>query len=172
MMQITKIILILIPIIVPCDNSVTKELDIKCIKKSVLSKMYCNNLVRYVENFKLWKKRKRLTSMFDELKIRIKRRAMDYEYVLDVKSTPVARGELRSSSDILVTFKRNWPLALWRRYLFTDDYLLLINPHWLKFGPPEPAMQYLLGGLYVTMAVVGCSGNAVVIIMYFRQVYL
>ncbi|XP_022114135.2 opsin, ultraviolet-sensitive [Pieris rapae] len=168
MMQITKIILILIPIIVPCDNSVTNELDIKCVKKSVLTKVYCTNLVRYVDNFKLWKKRKRLTSIFDELKIRIKRRAMDYEYVLDVKSTPVARGDLGSSSDILVTFKRNWPLALWRRYLFTDDYLLLINPHWLKFGPPEPGMQYLLGGLYVTMAVVGCSGNAVVIIMYFR----
>ncbi|XP_045494078.1 opsin, ultraviolet-sensitive-like isoform X1 [Colias croceus] len=168
-MQITKIFLIIIPIIVPCDNTHTEELD-SVNKKSVLYlNRHCyNDLLRCVENFKLWKKRKRLIRMFDELKVRIKRRAMDHEFVLDVKSTPVARGEPVSDSDTLVAFKEQWPLQFWRRFLFTDDYLLLINQHWLSFPPPDPSIQYVLGGLYVTMAVVGCSGNAVVIIMYFR----
>ncbi|CAK1545840.1 unnamed protein product [Leptosia nina] len=148
MVQMAKIILIIIPIIVPCDNTLT-ELDVKSVNKnkSVVNKICHSGIVRCVENYKLWKKRKRLSSMFDELRIRIKRRAMDYEYLLDVQSTPVARIDLPRDSDVLVTFKKKWPIFMWRKYLFKDDYLLLINPHWLKFNPPEPAMHYLLGGL-------------------------
>ncbi|CAH0407437.1 unnamed protein product [Chilo suppressalis] len=70
---------------------------------------------------------------------------------------------------LVARFKLQWPVKLWKEYgLYTDDYLTLINSHWLRFPPPDPGVNYLLGGLYVVMMVVGCSGNTLVLYMYIK----
>uniref|UniRef100_A0AAU8BC23 Opsin n=1 Tax=Conopomorpha sinensis TaxID=940481 RepID=A0AAU8BC23_9NEOP len=96
------------------------------------------------ENMKLWKRRRRLSRA--------------------VESGTPAHGHV----SLVARFKEQWPIGAWKRYMFTDDYTLLINPHWLKFSPPPAAVNYFLGGLYVVMMLVGCTGNALVLIMYIR----
>lgn len=74
---------------------------------------------------------------------------------------------------LIARFKQQWPVAQWKQYrLYSDEYLTLINPHWLRFAPPAPAVNYALGALYVLMMLVGCTGNALVLFMYFKLVIL
>lgn len=71
--------------------------------------------------------------------------------------------------ELLETFKRQWPLQRWREYgLFTDDYVNLINEHWLRFPPPSPAVQRAIGSVYLLFSTIGCWGNLTVLFMYFR----
>lgn len=71
--------------------------------------------------------------------------------------------------ELLAEFKRQWPVEQWREYgLFADDYLNLINEHWLQFSPPSVAVQKTLGGTYLLFATVGCWGNVIVLFMYFK----
>ncbi|VVD02888.1 unnamed protein product [Leptidea sinapis] len=129
-----------------------------CWGNAVVLFMYFN--VVCLENIKLWKRRKRLNRMFDELKVSLKRKPM--EYVFDLMSTSVnIESKPQNESDLIARFKERWPIHLWRRFLFMDEFLVCINEHWLGFPPPDPEYYYILGGLYVVMAVIGCSGNAV-----------
>lgn len=74
---------------------------------------------------------------------------------------------------VVARFKQQWPVRQWAQYgLYTDDYLTLINSHWLYFAPPDPKIHYALGGLYIVMMVVGCSGNALVLVMYLKLVII
>lgn len=99
-----------------------------------------------------------------------------YSYVNDVEKTIVRRSaegqfkfsDLSDNSSLVKSFKQRWPVVNWRKWLFTDDYLLLINQHWLQYPPPDPLNQYALGALYVVVMTVGCTGNAVVLLMYIK----
>ncbi|KAJ2951918.1 hypothetical protein O0L34_g4171 [Tuta absoluta] len=73
--------------------------------------------------------------------------------------------------ELVAKFKQLWPVEQWGRWgYFSEDYLELINVHWLQFPPPNPALQKTLGGLYLFFSTVGCWGNVIVLFMYFRQV--
>lgn len=78
--------------------------------------------------------------------------------------------DFSSNHSVLVArFKESWPIQRWRYYgLFTDDYLDILNEHWLQFPPPSEASQRALGGFYIIFVTIGLCGNLVVIIMYFR----
>lgn len=70
---------------------------------------------------------------------------------------------------LLAKFKQNWPVSLWTQYgFFSDDYLDLINEHWLQFPPPSESLQKFLGGFYVMFSTIGCWGNIIVLLMYLR----
>nr|BAQ54697.1 opsin, rhodopsin-7 like [Sympetrum frequens] len=66
-------------------------------------------------------------------------------------------------------FQSLWPTDWWKSHgLYNDDYLLLINSHWLGFPPPRPSSHYILAVLYTVVMVVGVSGNLLVIFMFCR----
>lgn len=70
---------------------------------------------------------------------------------------------------LIENFKRIWPVSGWREYgFFSDDYLDLINEHWLQFPPPSASSQKILGGFYVMFTTIGCWGNIIVLLMYLR----
>lgn len=69
--------------------------------------------------------------------------------------------------EMFTKFKSQWPVKRWHEYgLFTDEYLTLINEHWLQFPPPSETLQKTLGGCYLFFATVGCWGNIIVLFMY------
>lgn len=119
---------------------------------------------RRSDSLKQWKRRRKCCRFVYTLekndKLVVKRSA---EGTVEFKMS-----ELSEDSSLVKNFKRRWPVVNWRKWLFTDDYLLLINRHWLQFSPPNPLIQYALGALYVIMATVGCSGNAIVLLMYIK----
>lgn len=118
-----------------------------------------------------WKKRRRmhvikLPKKTDKLR---SKRDMETDNDTEYWSKDFVRPT--SGASLVAKFKQQWPVKLWRRYgLYSDDYLTLINSHWLRFPPPDPAINYALGGLYIAMMLVGTSGNALVLFMYFRLV--
>lgn len=64
-----------------------------------------------------------------------------------------------------------YPIAMWKDHgFYTDDYIKLINGHWLKFAPPSSTAHYVLGTLYTVIMVFGCFGNSLVIFMYIKSV--
>lgn len=70
---------------------------------------------------------------------------------------------------LVAKFKRLWPVNKWEQQgFFSNDYLNLINEHWLQFPPPSETLQKTLGGLYILFTTVGCWGNVIVLIMYLR----
>lgn len=74
-------------------------------------------------------------------------------------------------NNLIENFKEKWPVNIWReRGFYTDDYLKLINPHWLQFPPPRPEEHYVFGSIYIVMMVSGIIGNTLVLLMYFRSV--
>ncbi|XP_026823155.1 opsin, ultraviolet-sensitive-like [Rhopalosiphum maidis] len=69
----------------------------------------------------------------------------------------------------MTDFKTKYPVNLWKDHgIYTDDYIKLINSHWLKFMPPHPTSHYVLGVLYTVIMMFGCTGNSLVIFMYFK----
>lgn len=119
---------------------------------------------RRLETLKQWKKRRKCCNFLNALrktnKLIVKR---SVEGTVEFKIS-----ELTENSSLVKSFKQRWPVVNWRKWLFTDDYLLLINQHWLQFSPPDPLSQYALGALYVIMATAGCTGNAIVLLMYIK----
>lgn len=82
-------------------------------------------------------------------------------------------GVNNSNSDkhalLISEFMQLWPVQEWRKYgYFSDDYLDLINEHWLHFPPPSATLQKFLGGIYLIFSTVGCWGNVIVLFMYLR----
>ncbi|XP_072940174.1 opsin, ultraviolet-sensitive-like isoform X2 [Epargyreus clarus] len=73
----------------------------------------------------------------------------------------------RKHAFLVERFKQMWPVARWREIgFFSDDYLHLINEHWLQFPPPNANVQKVLGGIYVFFSTLGCWGNVIVLLMY------
>lgn len=82
----------------------------------------------------------------------------------------VSNGSVAKKHTYLIEkFKMSWPIWRWREYgFFTDDYLDVINEHWLQFPPPGETWQRALASLYVLICAVGGWGNIVVLLMYFK----
>ncbi|XP_068631005.1 opsin, ultraviolet-sensitive-like [Battus philenor] len=121
-------------------------------------------LWRCSKRLKQWKKRRRIKRVFVYVK--------DSYEKLRWKRGFVQRSdtfEVSANLSLVARFKQEWPVYLWRHYgWFSDEYLLIINPHWLQFSPPSPHIHYALGSIYITILAVGCSGNMMVLYMYFR----
>ncbi|XP_049869911.1 opsin, ultraviolet-sensitive-like [Pectinophora gossypiella] len=189
MTRAINLLLILIPIIVQCinvktylENNTVTNTSIQNFEKSAVQtvnlkpfKCQTDFIWRRLDNLKQWKRRRRLRNLplsttSERRSFRVKRRALALvDEVPRVVYNRAIGAKERELEKLLVRFKARWPVARWRWYgAFTDEYLLLINPHWLQFPPPDPAHQYALGGLYIAMMTVGCVGNALVLLMYFR----
>lgn len=73
----------------------------------------------------------------------------------------------KQKRELFEQFERQWPVQRWRDIgLFTDDYLNIINEHWLRFPPPSETLQKMLGGFYLLFSTLGCWGNVIVLFMY------
>lgn len=170
------LIFFIIPMIVQCVNienatcqssgTVLKDAD-DFEQRAVQVKLKsssCQFFPRLLDSLKQWKKRRKCCGFMNALrktdKLILKRSAS--------ATVEIEISELSENSSLVKSFKQRWPVGNWRKWLFTDDYLLLINRHWLQFSPPDPLSQYALGALYVVMAIVGCTGNAIVLLMYFK----
>lgn len=76
-----------------------------------------------------------------------------------------------TKDEMLQKFEKLWPVTKWREMgYFTDDYLNLINEHWLSFPPPNATMQKVLATIYIFFSTAGCWGNMIVLFMYLRSV--
>lgn len=145
-----------------------------------LDSFKCNSEILWrCFNLRMWKKRKRICDIITRCltksdSLRLKREAVEFDvgYVIRGQSSDSEGFVIEPEESLLVRrFKQRWPLDLWRRYgLFTDDYVEYINPHWLRFPPPDPAVYYSLGVLYILMTICGCLGNFIVVFMYIRSV--
>lgn len=140
---------------------------------SVCNRLKCHeDYLWHRLDLRQWKRRRRMSNF-------LMRKLSD-------KTVNSSVGELKSHSqfpnvysatyitrDILIEkFKEQWPVGMWRRYgLFEDDYLLMINPHWLQYPPPHPVIHYTLGSFYMVMLCIGCFGNILVLFMYCRYGY-
>ncbi|XP_039749856.1 opsin, ultraviolet-sensitive-like [Pararge aegeria] len=183
----TKIIVIIFLMEIKCKNvdtlpEVKSEVDsIKGnLKKSVVNYFICfdsykcnSEILWRCFNLKMWKKRKRVYDIVSKsVKLRLKRNAVDFDvgYVIRGKSSNDGEIVNKPTESVLIRrFKERWPIYLWRQYgLFTDDYLQNINPHWLRFPPPDPLVYRALGALYIVLGVAGIFGNFMVVFMYFR----
>lgn len=72
---------------------------------------------------------------------------------------------------VMSDFNTKYPIDTWKAHgFYTDDYMKLINSHWLKFMPPNATSHYILGVLYSVIMVLGCFGNSLVIFMYIKLV--
>ncbi|KAJ2951917.1 hypothetical protein O0L34_g4170 [Tuta absoluta] len=188
-----NLLLLVIPLILQCVNMKTNHnatqkpgklcessaVQIKTTNSLVqaanLKPFSCHNdfIWKRLDNLKQWKRRRRFiaNSVKSFRKLRSKRRAIN---AVDSRSLVYRSASYRgkeSSEELMARFKERWPVAQWRSFgFFSDEYLLMINQHWLSFPPPDPRHQYALGGLYVAMMVVGCTGNALVLLMYLRSV--
>lgn len=111
-----------------------------------------------------WTKKPELKSI-----INIEQRQNNYNF----RNSSSDKMEVMSKHRILVNnFKKTWPVQLWRKYgIFTDDYIELLNDHWLQFSPPPEALHHALGGFYIIFATVGLCGNMLVVFMYIRFEY-
>lgn len=113
-------------------------------------------------------------------KWRIKRQLSNNNLILhdnDIRFTNANESKNASHSevsldkkrDLIKRFKKLWPVASWRSLgFFTDDYLFLINEHWLQFPPHSEVVYKCLGSIYIIFATAGGWGNIIVLFMYFR----
>lgn len=194
MSLVLKVALIIIPMIVRCVNVNTvarckddKELSdvyhVNSLRRTVFNELvhakpynrHSDFLWRCLDKLKRWKKRRRIKKvvvfmMKENLHSLRWKRSFDQRndtFILNV-STPQIIADGKSAS-LVARFKEKWPVRLWKEYgLFTEDYLLIINPHWLQFSPPLPVIHYTLGGIYIIILAIGCSGNMMVLYMYYR----
>lgn len=172
-MTVTELIFFIIPILVQAVNidsaafqptdSVFKRAD-NFEPSAVQVNLESLSFQFFVDSLKQWKKRRKYYNFVytpgHTNKLIVKRSARE--------AVKLKMSELSEKRFLVTSFKQRWPVVIWRKWLFTDDYLLLINQHWLQFSPPDPFSQYALGALYVVMMTVGCSGNAIVLFMYLK----
>ncbi|XP_011549645.3 opsin Rh3 [Plutella xylostella] len=164
-MRLTHASAVITTLIITLQLSQTKNITNPCdtCACAVKSDASCENCFKVeLDSLKQWKRRRRLCRV---------ERSFDSD-MLDVPnmvgSSSRHQPVLATSLSTVAKFKQQWPVELWRQYLFTDDYLMLINPHWLKFPPPHAAVNYSMGGLYILMMLAGGTGNGLVLVMYLR----
>lgn len=81
----------------------------------------------------------------------------------------ILTGSENDSKILIENFKKMYPVKEWESNgFFTENYLLKINRHWLKFSPPSKFSHYFLGVLYVILMTTGMLGNALVIFMFIK----
>lgn len=87
----------------------------------------------------------------------------------DDYATNVTSAERSADRQLIEAFKQLWPVDRWRQCgYFTEDYLELINEHWLQFSPPPELVQKVLGVVYLLFSTGGCLGNLMVLLMYIK----
>lgn len=142
-------------------------------------KYFGDTLLCNLDHLKQWKKRRRLFYCLkqhaldgSDFNTRAKRSSLQTRNVRRLHLTVPLEVDDDDDDTLISEFKERWPVDWWRQYgFFTDDYLLLINSHWLRFAPPDPSSNYTLGALYILMMLIGCSGNFLVLVMYYRSVF-
>lgn len=145
-------------------NSIFKHADDfdQCAVHVKLNSLSCQFFPRGLHSLTQWKKRRicyTFVNVPGTTKLIVKRSALG---TVGLKISDL------SGNNLVKSFQQQWPVVNWRKWLFTDDYLLLINRHWLQFSPPDPSSQYALGVLYMIIAAVGCTGNVIVLLMYIK----
>ncbi|XP_050500384.1 opsin, ultraviolet-sensitive-like [Diabrotica virgifera virgifera] len=66
-------------------------------------------------------------------------------------------------------FKEVWAFDDWKNLgVFTEDYILDINFHWLKYDPPSNICFYASGVYYIFLMFIGVSGNFLVIFLFIK----
>nr|QIC54075.1 opsin UV-like protein [Dendrolimus punctatus] len=126
-----------------------------------------NHIWKRLDSLRQWKRRRRsnLTQMLKEKTDRINNVKKPINK-LDPYQTST---NMNQNKSLIENFKDKWPVHIWRENgFYSDDYLKLINPHWLQFPPPHPATHYIFGSIYILMMVTGIIGNVLVLSMYFR----
>lgn len=156
----------------------------KVTKKGALKPFKCHDdfLWRIWDDLKQWKRRRRSS---DHFKKKLNNESVSFKVTDGVvsdlasyqNSLDIVETTTMSVSDsklaLVAKFMERWPVEKWRSIgLFTDDYLLLINSHWLEFPPPDSWIQYTFGSTYVLLAGTGAFGNVLVLLMYMRLVNL
>ncbi|XP_021188527.3 opsin, ultraviolet-sensitive isoform X1 [Helicoverpa armigera] len=158
----------------------TKCIYCKITKIVALKPFKCHNdfLWRCLDDLKQWKRRRRSSDHFEnqlndessKLKVTdgVVNDFASYQNSVDiVESTTLSVSENKLA--LVAKFIERWPVDRWRSLgLFTDDYLLRINSHWLQFPPPDSWIQYTFGSTYVLLAGIGAFGNVLVLLMYMR----
>ncbi|XP_046671566.1 uncharacterized protein LOC124361549 [Homalodisca vitripennis] len=108
---------------------------------------------------------------FDEIVSVISDMKLDKEIQTRSSSqgSAVVDGDQSNRSDLIEVFRSRYPVEEWKSLgLFTEDYLHLIDKHWLQFSPPRHSSHYILAGLYTLVMTVGVTGNCLVIFMFLR----
>lgn len=81
------------------------------------------------------------------------------------------KDNLLNKTEVINRFIELYPIESWTRHgFFSEDFLTMMNLHWLTFPPPDKVNHYVLAGLYIVIMLMGLSGNALVIFMYLRYV--
>ncbi|XP_013138793.1 PREDICTED: opsin, ultraviolet-sensitive-like isoform X1 [Papilio polytes] len=191
MSLILKLVVIIIPIIVRCGNisniselKDSKEInyvyehnntmfDLREYNQSViLSPFKCQSdfLWRCSNKLKQWKKRRRIKRFFVEESFSNIRKRSLHESITYSNVSNISMIDTDAISLALIArFKEKWPIHLWKENgWFSDEYLFMINPHWLRFSPPPPVIHYTLASIYIAILVTGCFGNIMVLYMYCR----
>lgn len=90
---------------------------------------------------------------------------------LDQNETKATVIELSSPNvtALIENFKKSWPVKEWiLTGLFSEEYIIDINPHWLSYTPPTLMNFYVVAALYLIIMTVGVTGNILVIFLFFR----
>lgn len=118
-----------------------------------------------------WKRRRRM-STYGTRKLNVKTvNSSEAELKSHMQNLDVYSATYVTRDILIEKFKEQWPIEKWHRYgLFHDDYLVMINPHWLQYPPPSALINYTLGSFYMVMLCIGCFGNILVLFMYCRFV--
>ena len=169
--------------IVQLQSDKNKCIYCKITKIVALKPFRCHNdfLWRCLDDLKQWKRRRRSSDHFkkelnDEgSRLKVTDFAVNdlasYQNSLDIVETTALSVSDNNKLTLVAKFIQRWPVERWRSLgLFTNDYLLDINNHWLEFPPPDSWIQYTFGSTYVLLAGTGAFGNVLVLLMYIRSV--
>lgn len=172
-----RLIVIVSSVIIFCvdvDNSIQNDLlknvinvsDI-VVKPACLNPLKCHEeLLWHRLDIRQWKRRRRTLEFLKETNIIHLEGEIESRMEVSHTNPPVS-----VQDRLLIKFKETWPVNEWRRYgWFDDNYLLMINRHWVQFAPPDPRVYYALGSFYTVMFSIGSFGNILVLYMYFRFV--
>ncbi|XP_032513103.2 opsin, ultraviolet-sensitive-like isoform X1 [Danaus plexippus] len=184
MSKVTKIVVIIFMIELKCEcdtltgkkqGLILNESDVKESVNQIVNLDY----IKYRRqglwrcyNLMMWKKRKRISGVYNKLKRIISSRIKRSQYFFGNSHSLYENTTSAEEDDSVVTvstFKKLWPIDDWYRFgLFTDGFISYIDSHWLQFPPPKPSLHYTLAVLYIMLALIGLLGNSIVLLMYYR----
>lgn len=187
MSKVTKIVVIIFMIELKCEcdtltgkkqGLILNESDVKESVNQIVNLDY----IKYRRqglwrcyNLMMWKKRKRISGVYNKLKRIISSRIKRSQYFFGNSHSLYENTTSAEEDDSVVTvstFKKLWPIDDWYRFgLFTDGFISYIDSHWLQFPPPKPSLHYTLAVLYIMLALIGLLGNSIVLLMYYRSVF-
>lgn len=137
-------------------------------KNFIMKDTKCNQSV-FKNSYDLISNKWRIKRQLSITNISLHDNNVRYTNANESKNTSHSDGLSDKKRDLIKRFKKLWPVESWRNLgLFTDDFLVLVNEHWLQFPPPNEVIYKFLGSIYIIFATAGCWGNIIVLFMYFR----